>query len=208
MDIVAAPIENYLRALTACKHPVQQKMEALAAERDFPIVGPLVGSLLEVLARSIGAKRILELGSGFGYSAFWFARALGGEGEIIHTDLDDDNRNAAKEFLDEAGFLSMISFAEGDALGVLDRSDGPFDIVFCDIDKIDYPKVPELALSKLRSGGMLVFDNALWSGRVVADDKDADTQAVVELNRMLYGRDDVSNTLLPLRDGVLVSLKH
>ena len=208
MELVAAPIEAYLRNLVGSKHAAQDAMEALAKERDFPIVGPCVGSLLEVLVKSIGARRVLELGSGFGYSAFWFARGMPKDAEVIHTDLDAGNRQLAQGFLRDAGFADRMTYAQGNALDVLEQTDGPFDLIFCDIDKIDYPKVPDLALGKLRSGGMLVFDNTLWSGRVLDQDKDADTKAIVDLTQSLYARTDVTNTLLPLRDGVLISLKH
>jgi len=208
MEIVATEIEDYLQGLVGSRHEVQVAMEKLAAERDFPIVGPCVGALLETLARSIQAERVLELGSRFGYSAFWFAHGMRKGSEIIHTDLDADNRAQAQKFLADAGFAERVTYAEGEALEVLRAEEGPFDIIFCDIDKIDYPKVPELALSKLRSGGMLIFDNMLWSGRVLDKEQDEDTQAIAKLTSDLFSRSNLTNTLLPLRDGVLVSLKN
>lgn len=208
MPIVNPDIEAYLREQLGSGDPVQARMEAVAEERGFPIVGPLVGRLLELLAGSIRAKRVLELGSGFGYSTFFFARAVGSDGSVVHTDWSADNQRQAKEFLSEAGLLERVEFELGDALQALHRSRGPFDIIFCDIDKEGYPQAAEAALSKLRVGGLLIFDNALWGGQVLQPQPaDEATRGVRTLHEILFGREDVLTTVLPVRDGVSVSLK-
>jgi len=104
MDLVQPAIDRYLTALAAHEDPVLAEMEKLGAQRDFPIVGPQVGRLLEVAARACGARRILELGSGFGYSAYWFLRAVGPEGIVILTEGSDERAKEAEAFLTRGGF--------------------------------------------------------------------------------------------------------
>ncbi len=179
-----------------------------STSRRFPIVGPLVGRLLFLLARSAGARSVFECGSGFGYSACWFARALPPGGRVVLTDGSADNCAAARDFLDRAGLLDRAFIEQGNALQILNRSPGPFDIIFCDIDKRDYPRVHPLMKPRLRPGGLFVCDNMLWSGRVASSEhQDDNTLGVRELTRLLYADAELETTLLPLRDGVSVSLR-
>ena len=124
---------------------VREEMEALARERGFPIVGPLVGRHLEVLARAIGARRVFELGSGFGYSALYFARAVGEQGEVHCTELDEDNVRLGRQFLERAGLGRRVTYHCQEASAALRQVGGQFDIVYNDIDKTGYPEIVELA---------------------------------------------------------------
>lgn len=207
-EIVNPAIEEYLRGLAPDPDPVLKEMEALGESRRFPIVGPLVGRLLMLLALAIRARRILELGSGFGYSAYWFARALGPEGEIVCTEYSHDNARRAREFFARAKLRPRITFEVGDALKLLNRHPGPFDLIFMDIEKADYPEAFPMLLPRLRSGGLLVTDNMLWSGAVLHPGEDAATRGIQAYTRLLYGSSDLFTVLLPLRDGVSVSLKR
>jgi predicted O-methyltransferase YrrM len=182
-------------------------LEAYAAELRFPIVGPLVGNYFAQLAALTGARRIMELGSGFGYSALWFASVLPPDGEIICTDGDDANRLRAEEAFTRVGVADSIQFHTGDALTVFASIDGDFDIIFCDIDKHGYPDAWRAALPRLRPGGVLVFDNALWSGRMLEGDETADTLGVIELNRLAFSSPDCRASLVPIRDGLLICTK-
>jgi predicted O-methyltransferase YrrM len=182
-------------------------MERQAAERDFPIVGPLVGRMLCLLAWSIGARRILELGSGFGYSAYWFARALPEDGELILTEASAQNLAQAKKFFRQGGVRCRVRFELGDAFEILDRLPGEFDIIFNDVDKEQYPAAFHKAVPRLRRGGYFLSDNMLWGGRVVDDVTDATTRGVVELTKLLFQAPNLYTTILPIRDGVSVSLK-
>src|SRR6185369_5134259 len=134
-------VERYLTELAGTEHgdDVLTDMEEYAAERGFPIVGRATGRFLEVAARSIGARRVMELGSGFGYSAYWFARAVGPGGEVRCTDGDPANAEAGASFLARAGLGDRVTYHVGDAVEQLSLLDGPFDVVFCDIDKTGYP---------------------------------------------------------------------
>jgi predicted O-methyltransferase YrrM len=211
MDIVNPDVESYMRDLLAGEHEIATEMERVAEERDFPIVDRLVGVTLEVLARSIGAKRVLEMGSGYGYSAYWFARAVGDGGEVHMTEGDPENQKQALEYLGRAGFGDRVHSHVGNALEIIDELDGEFDIVFCDIDKGDYPAAWKKASERIRVGGLYLCDNVLWSGRVAVEDPDDRrpqwTQAVKEHNRAIASDDRYRSTIIPTRDGVMTALR-
>jgi caffeoyl-CoA O-methyltransferase len=210
MERLTTPgIEEYLDSLFPPPDPVLEEMGRIGRERGFPIVGPLVGNILEILARAIGARSVLELGSGFGYSAYWFSRGLATPGRIVLTDGKKENLLEAKAFLDRGGFPHAFEFYKGDALERLRRDSGIWDVIFCDIDKHGYPDVVEPAVERLRPGGLLIFDNTLWSGRVLpeAGPGDAATEGVRSLNRTLAGHPDLRSTILPVRDGLAVAVK-
>ncbi|MGI8425874.1 MAG: O-methyltransferase [Actinomycetota bacterium] len=208
MNFLDEEVSGYLRKLCdRYDEPVLIEMEKRAEERGFPIVGRVVGASLELLARSIGARRVFELGSGYGFSGYWFARAVGAEGEVILTDGDADNAELAKDFLGRAGVWDRCKFMVGDAVDSLAETDGQFDAVYCDIDKGDYPRAFDVAKSKLRKGGLYMCDNVLWSGRVARDDDDAWTEAIRKHNKVIYEDPDFMSMIIPVRDGVMVALK-
>jgi len=208
-QIVNPEIEAYLRRLYDDGDPVRSEMEALAAERRFPIVGPLVGRDLLLLARAIGARKVFELGSGFGYSAFFFAQAVGPEGSVHCTDLSEDNERMAKSFLTRAGLFSRITYHREEATTALARVGGIWDIVYNDIDKDGYPDTVELAYQHLRPGGLFITDNVLWSGRVLEPEKDAtsSTRGVLEFTKRLFAHRGFLTSVHPTRDGVAVALR-
>lgn len=209
MDIVDPDVDRYLHALASPQDAVLREMELFAAERNFPIVGPQVGRLLDVLARASGAKRVFELGSGFGYSAYWFARAVGEGGEVVLTDLSEERAELARCFLDRGGLAGRVRTEVGDALEILDRTPGEFDLVFNDIDKERYPEVLDRAAGALRHGGLLISDNMLWYGTVLEERPiEPSAVAVKELTRRLFESPEFTTVLLPLRDGVTVSVRR
>ncbi len=206
-------IEKYTMELLA-RHDeaVLLEMEALARENDFPIVGRMVGVTLEILARSIGAKRIFELGSGYGYSGYWFGRAAGADGEVHLTDGDPANETKAADFLGRAGLSSTVTFHVGDALSSFSRVAGIFDIVYCDVDKDGYPDCWRAARERIRPGGLYICDNTLWYGRVtepvVTDDvKPGWTEAIKEQNELISADERYLSMILPIRDGVIVAYR-
>ena len=207
--IVMEKVEAYLEKLLPAAEGTRAKMEEHGRERGFPFIGPLVGPVLTLLARSIGARRVFECGSGFGYSALWFADAVGPKGEVTLTDWSAEDLALARGFLGEAGLAARCRFLEGDALDLLAAEKGPFDVILLDVDKEAYPASLALTVPRLRRGGLLVTDNLLWSGRV-ADGRarDAATRAVREYNRLLYAHPDLDTVILPLRDGVGVSRRR
>jgi caffeoyl-CoA O-methyltransferase len=212
VDIVDARVEDYMRSLlTRYDEPVLLEMEAEGKERGFPIIGRLVGVTVELLARSVGAKRVFELGSGFGYSAYWFARAVGPSGEVHGTDGDPANEPKALDYLSRAGLAEPIRWHVGDAVTHLGAAPGEFDVVYNDIDKDGYPAAWMAARERIRVGGLYVCDNVLWSGRVAVQDRDDPrpvyTQAILEHNRMIAEDDRFISSIVPTRDGVFVALR-
>jgi caffeoyl-CoA O-methyltransferase len=213
MDIVNPKIEEYLRGLLGRDDDdVLREMESLADERDFPIVGPLVGVTLELLARAIGARRVLEMGSGYGYSAYWFSRAVGPEGEVHMTEGDPVNQEKALDYLERAGLADRVHSHVGNALEIIDEVSGEFDIVFCDIDKGDYPTAWAKARERIRVGGLYLCDNVLWSGRVTEVTPEDDvrpgwTAAIKDHNEAIVADPRYVQTVVPTRDGVMVALR-
>ena len=214
MDIVHPAIDGYLKGLASIDdEPVLLEMEKLAEDNGFPIVGRLCGQLLELLARSIGAKRIFEMGSGYGYSAYWFSRAVGPQGELHLTDTDENNQRQALDFLGRAGLDGPIEYHVAGALEAFDETPSDFDIVYCDIDKHGYPDAWERAKTRVRVGGMFICDNMLWSGRVTGDPdapkdvREGWTEAIDATNRAITDDPNYRSIIVPLRDGVVVALR-
>jgi predicted O-methyltransferase YrrM len=207
MSIVDPNVDRYLHDLTPARDPIVAEMERLAGQRRFPIVGPLVGRFLYQQARAIGARTVFECGSGFGYSAWWFARAVGAGGKVTLTEGSPENCDRARDYLGRAGLLDRVHIRQGDGLEILASTSGPLDLIFCDVDKHQYPRVHPLLASRLRPGGLFICDNMLWFGRVAGPDRDPDTEGVRELTRLLYSDPGLQTTILPLRDGLSVSLR-
>lgn len=212
VQIVNEDVEKYMRELLV-RHDdaVLLEMEQLAAEKHFPIINRHVGVTVEILARAIGARRIFELGSGYGYSAYWFARAAGPGAEVHCTDGDAENSKQAEQFLSRAGLWDRINFHVGDAVTSFNGVDGDWDIVYCDIDKHGYPEAWEAARDRVKIGGMYICDNVLWSGRVAVSDREDQrpewTEAIKKHNAMIAADERYESSILPIRDGVMVALR-
>ena len=210
MDPITNPqVDDYLRKLYEDHDPVRQEMEALAEKRGFPIIGFLSARHLYQLTRLIGAKRVFELGSGYGYSALFFARAVG-EGGIVHcTELSADNIALAEKFLSRAGVWNQITYHQEEATAALRRVGGTWDIIYNDIDKPGYPDTIDLAYKHLRPGGLFITDNVLWSGNVLEgrQDDSKSTQGILEFTRRLFNHSGFMTTFYAVRDGVAVALK-
>lgn len=205
--IINPKIEEYLRNLNPIQNKVLKEMEGLGNERGFPIIGPLVGRLLYQLAVMTGAKRVFDMGSGFGYSAYWFAKAVRDEGLVVFAELSQKNASLAKEFFRRGGLDNRVEIHVGDALQILEETDGELDIIFNDIDKQYYPLVVDKAHKKLRHGGLFITDNVLWFGRVLTDDLSPSTKGVKEFTRLLFEKKGFLTTIIPIRDGISLSVK-
>lgn len=210
LNPVNPAIENYMRGLLGkTDHLVLSAMETLAREQNFPIVDRLVGVFLEVQAKSINAKRVFEFGSGYGYSAYWFAKAVGEQGQVICTDGDPLNREKAEQFLSAANLWDKIDFYTGRAQSILTQTDGLFDICYNDVDKSDYPEVWQLAKARIRPGGLYIADNVLWHGRVALEEYQdivpGWTEAIKDHNEQIFSDPDFDAYINPTRDGVIVA---
>ena len=205
------PLAQYLDDLVPPRPQELQAMEAEAQRTDFPIIGPACGQLCYQIARMIGATRIFELGSGFGYSTAWFARAVSenGGGTVHHVVWDEELSRRARGHLGALGFDGIVTYRVGEAVEALRETPGPFDLIFNDIDKDGYPGALPVIAEKLRSGGVLIVDNLLWLGRIFdPDDKDASTEGVRELTRLVTTDPAWSASIIPIRDGLLVAHKQ
>ncbi len=208
MDIVDPRVEGYMRSLLdRYDDPVLLEMEAEAEREGFPIVGRLCGVLVELAARSVGARRVFELGSGFGYSAYWFGRAVGPGGEVHCTDRDPENARKAEAYLGRAGVWPVIRFHVADALEAFEATEGAFDVVFSDIDKTAYPTAWRLASERIRVGGLYVCDNTIgYGGGTVLDDGEG-PEAIREHDRLVAEDERYVSTIVPTREGVLLALR-
>lgn len=202
-------VEEYLKQLYDDHDPVRHEMEALAKEKNFPIIGPVAGRYLYQLARMIGAKRVFELGSGYGYSGLLFARAVGEDGVVHCTDLSADNIRLAEQFLSRAGVWPRVTYHQEDAVAALKRVGGVWDIIYNDIDKEEYPATIELAYRHLRPGGLFITDNLIWGGRVLdgKGDGSGSTRGVIEFTQQLFAHPGFVSTIFPVRDGLAVALR-
>jgi caffeoyl-CoA O-methyltransferase len=213
VDIVDPRVEDYMRSLLSrYDEPVLMEMEAEGKERHFPIIGRLVGVTVELLTRSVGAGRVFELGSGFGYSAYWFSRAVGPSGEVHCTDGDAANRPKALGYLSRAGLADPIRWHVGDAVTKLADVEGEFDVVYNDIDKEGYPEAWQAARQRIRVGGLYLCDNVLWSGQVAEPEADhgrdeKTTDAILEHNRLVAEDEHFVSSIVPTRDGVFAALR-
>ncbi|MGH9746125.1 MAG: O-methyltransferase [Candidatus Acidiferrales bacterium] len=205
--ILNSSVEKYLDHLLPKRDEVLSEMERYAKKHDVPIIGPACGRLLYLVAQMSGAKRIFEMGSAIGYSTIWLARAAGPGAEIYYTDGNPENARRAKENFQRAGVEDRIHVLVGDAFAKFDETPGEFDLIFIDIDKHQYPEALEKALPRLKSGGIFVTDNVLWSGRVTKKSKDVRTRAIQKFNQMVYASKDLVPVIVPLRDGVTVCRK-
>jgi len=208
MDIVNSDIERYLTDLFPSTDPVLKEMERLAEREEFPIVGPLVGRLLALMARLVNARRVFEFGSGFGYSACWFLQGMGEQGSVVLTDDEEANAAQARDYFKQAGLSDRVEINVGDAFEIIDRQPGPFDIILVDCEKARYPLAFEKALPKLRPGGLLIGDNILWFGKVLKRSEEPSTIGIQQFTRLITTDTRLTTTILPLRDGVSISVKR
>lgn len=205
-NIVESDIVDYLDQLAGVSPDPAPSMEKEAETRGFPIVGPQVGRLLSLISGMIRPGRIVELGSGFGYSALWFG--LGAPRAEIHlTEFDPDNLESARNYLAKTNHPERYVYHEGDALETVQDIRGPVECIFLDLEKEDYPTALDWARERLAPGGTLIADNVLWQGKVAeSNPEDSATRAVQEFNERLY-EDPWSSSILPIRDGVAIARK-
>jgi len=210
--IVPDAVERYLAGLNRGGDPLLAEIARTGVERDLPLVDAEVGALLRVLATAIGARKILEIGTAVGYSGIWLAGALPADGMLMTMEMDAGRAKEAQGNFDRAGLTNRVSVMLGDAQRLIAKVAGPFDLIFQDGDKKMYTPLLDRLVSLLRPGGLLVTDNVLWDGKVVpgfvtsaADDKD--TRAIAEYNERVATHPALLTTVIPLRDGVSISVK-
>lgn len=216
-DFVPEPTRRFLSLVGPEPDETQVAMQTHADEASFPIIGPTVGGLLTALAELIGAERVFEFGSGFGYSASWFARGMPGGGEIVLTEVDLDELEQAREFLSAGSYAPSFRFEHGDAVERVDDYDGSFDLVLVDHEKHRYVEGFDRVRDRIRSGGAIVADN-MMQGPVTFDDvlaglegaatTDPETTGVVSYLDRLRTDPAFTTNVLPVGSGIAISVRR
>ena len=213
-QIVPDAIEQYLASLNGLTDSVLQDVAADGAAQQLPLVDAEVGALLQVLATAVGARRILEIGTAIGYSTIWLARGLAEDGMLLSMEVDPARAATARRNLERAGLASRANVMIGDAQRLLAKVAGPFDVIFQDGSKLLYGPLLDPLVERLRPGGILITDNVLWGGDVVPGfnqkpvNNSEDTRAIAEYNRALTAHAALATAIVPLRDGVAISVKR
>jgi len=199
-------IEQYIYNLLPESPKVLLELERVAKERHVPIVGPLVGRFLHILARTSKAKRVLEIGTAIGYSAIWFGLAVKQQkGTVITVEIDEATASEARKNIKKAGLQRTIKVINGDGLQIIPKLKGRFDIIFIDDSKENYPKYLEMCVKRLNKNGLLIADNALWGGAVTLESKSGDALAIARFNELLMKK--MPSVIIPARDGVAIGIK-
>ncbi len=208
MDLLAPQLHQYLDGLVPPRPAEMQAMEAYAREKNFPIIGPAAGYFCYLVARMIGARRIFELGSGYGYSTAWFARAVkeNGGGTVFHVVWDEELSQRARKHLGALGFDGVVQYRVSEAVQALRETDGPFDLIFNDIEKQGYPASLPVIAEKLRPGGVLIVDNLLFGGRIFdRQNQSASVEGIREFTKLVTADSRWISSIVPIRDGLLVA---
>jgi predicted O-methyltransferase YrrM len=200
---------EYLERITPQNDPLLVEMEQYAAEHRVPIADREVALFLEITARAIKAERILEVGMAIGYSVIHLARALPDNGLMVTIDPNDEMIRASEGYLERAGLRQRVRIERGKALDVIPRLEETFDLLFIDAMKDEYIGYLELALPKLRPGGVVIVDNLLWGGRVATepDSADRDTGALQEFNKKFMTHPQLRAVILSVGDGLGYAVK-
>jgi predicted O-methyltransferase YrrM len=214
-QIVPDAVEQYLASLNRQSDPVLSDI-ARAGERDkLPLVDAEVGALLRVLTLTTGATRVLEIGTAIGYSGIWMAGVLPKGGMLITMEVDEQRAKIARDNFARAGLADRVNVVVGNAARMLHKIAGPFDLIFQDGDKRQYGPMLDRLIELLRPGGLLVTDNVLWSGDVIPGFNETpqqpnteDTKAIIAYNEQVSSHPALVTSIVPLRDGVAISVKR
>jgi predicted O-methyltransferase YrrM len=203
-------VQDFLISLVPPRESEMQAMEEYAKKTNFPIIGPAAGHVCYQIARLVGAQSIFEMGSGYGYSTAWFARAVkeNGGGVVHHVVWDEKLSKLASGHLSRLGYDGTIEYHVAEAVETLRDMPNSFDLIFCDIEKQDYPAALPVIKAHLRSAGVLIVDNILWSGRIFdKEDHSVATEGVRKFTRLMMQDTDWIASILPVRDGMILAYK-
>ena len=213
-QIVPDAVERYLASLNRVSDPVLQDIAREGQDRNLPLVDAEVGALLRVLAIAVRASRILEIGTAIGYSGIWMAGALPEGGMLLTMEVDDQRVREARDNFKRAGLAERVNVMAGNASLLLAKLSGPFDLIFQDGDKLMYGPMLNRLVDLLRPGGLLVTDNVLWDGDVVPGfgahkhSNPAEAEAIAAYNELIHNHPSLVTSIVPLRDGVAISVKR
>lgn len=210
MEFIPKDIEEYARKITGGESPV---LESLNRETHARMIRPrmlsghLQGRFLEMVSRMVRPVTILEVGTYTGYSAICLAQGLQPGGKLHTIDHNPELEDFTREYIRLAGLEECIVLHTGEALEVIPSLQDSFDLVFIDADKENYIRYFDMAYEKLRPGGVILADNVLWSGKVIAEATDPETLGIVRFNEYVREHPGIINLLLPFRDGLMISMK-
>jgi caffeoyl-CoA O-methyltransferase len=209
-ELLSADLKGYLDGLVPRRPEEVLAMEEYARQHGFPIIGPAAGYYCYLMARLVGANKVFELGSGYGYSTAWFCKAVreNGGGEVHHVVWDKKLSDMAKTHLSNLGYDDIVKYTVGEAVAALKRTGGEYDLIFNDIDKHDYPASLPVISDHLRKGGLMIVDNLLWSGKIFdPSDRSPATEGVRQFTQLVTNDPSWIASIVPIRDGVLVAMK-
>ncbi|MGB0639205.1 MAG: O-methyltransferase [Myxococcota bacterium] len=208
LPILTPEIGAYIDGLSGPEDELLDRLEQHAIDREFPLIGRTSGRWLELLTRSIQGKRVYEFGSGFGFSAYFFAKAVGPNGMVFGSEFDQWELDDHTRLYGDHPLSRRINIQKGSAFDILESIDGDFDVALIDIEKVDYPKALEAALQRVRPGGLIMADNVLWGGKTArtAAPDDEGTAALQSFNQSLFNDPRIQSSILPTGDGLSVSL--
>lgn len=212
-DITNFLIEDYLRKLMPPREGVLAELEQRAYDRGLPLVGPVEGQMLYLLAKSMSTREALEIGTATGYAAMWIMRAVvPAGGRLTAIERQPERYKLAQDYITRAGYGDRLNILAGEWFSVLEEVQGPFDLIFLDIlrnlsNEYDAVKALELCVSRLRPGGLLIGDNVLCNGLVVEDDAAPTVRGIQEFNRAVMQHPQLESVIIPLRDGVAICRK-
>jgi Predicted O-methyltransferase len=209
--IFTEEIQNYAEGFTSGETEVLRELRehcyANFADKAM-LSGFVQGRILSMFSHMIRPHKVLEIGTYLGYSTICLAEGLADGGQVVSLDVNEETNRVAQSYIDKTEYASRIQLRLGEAAFVLPHVAGPYDLVFIDADKPNYANYYNLVFEKVRPGGFIIADNVLWSGKVLDDEKDEDTQALHDFNQMILADDRVENVLFPIRDGLMVVRKN
>lgn len=209
--IFTEEIQSYAEIFTSGESEVLRELRehCYANYEDKAMLSGFVqGRLLSMFSHMIRPRVVLEIGTYLGYSALCFAEGLADGGKVITLDIQEDTNAVARSFVEKSEFADRIEFHLGFATEIIPSLEESFDLVFIDADKPNYSNYFDLVIDKVPSGGYIFADNVLWSGKVLDDSKDEETQALHDYNQKIQADTRVENILLPVRDGLMISRKR
>lgn len=210
MELMNEKILQYTENHTIDESPLLRKINRethLSVLMPRMLSGHLQGRVLSLLSKMIQPKAILEIGTYTGYSAICLAEGLHAEGKLTTIDINEELQKKVNGYFREAGLVDRVNYLIGNAMEVIGELPGPFDLVFIDADKENYSAYFDLVIDKVRSGGYILADNVLWSGKVLDQKPDKDTRAILDFNRKVQLEPRIENVLLPIRDGIMIMRK-
>jgi predicted O-methyltransferase YrrM len=210
MNELQTALTDYAEALTSAESDVLRELREHCDshyEDRAMLSGFYQGRVLSMLSHMIRPKVGLEIGTYLGYSALCLAEGLADGGKVITLDVNEETNKVARSFVEKTDYKNQIEFHLGNAVEIIPTLPETFDLVFIDADKPNYSNYYNLVFDRVRRGGYIIADNVLWSGRVLDDVKDEDTQALYDYSRMVMADERVENVLLPIRDGLMIVRK-